>query len=148
VPSVSRIVLLLHGPNLNLVGDREPEVYGTDTLADHVARARASAAEFSLDIEDLQSNAEHELVEAVHSARGRCSAIIVNPGAFTHYSWALHDALAAFEGPVVELHLSNPDAREPWRRTSVVAPVATGSIVGFGGDGYELAVRAVAATLG
>ena len=75
------------------------------------------------------------------------AAIIVNPGAFTHSSWALHDALAAFDGIVVELHLSNPDAREPWRRTSVVAPVATGSIVGFGGDGYRLAVEAVAARL-
>ena len=98
-------------------------------------------------MEDLQSNHEGELIEAVHAARGRCGAIIINPGAFTHSSWALHDALAAFDGIVVEVHLSNPDAREPWRRTSVVAPVATGSISGFGGVGYELAARAVAAKL-
>lgn len=144
---MSRIVLLLHGPNLNLLGTREPEVYGTATLDDHVTRARATAAMFDLDVEDLQSNHEGELIEAVHAARERCAAIIINPGALTHSSWALHDALAAYDGIVIELHLSNPDAREPWRRTSVVAPVATGSISGLGGDGYELAVRAVAARL-
>ncbi|MEC7457325.1 MAG: type II 3-dehydroquinate dehydratase, partial [Actinomycetota bacterium] len=113
----------------------------------HVARTRAVATEFGYEVEDLQSNHEGELIEAVHAARGRCDAIIINPGAFTHSSWALHDALAAYDGIVVEVHLSNPDAREPWRRTSVVAPVATGSISGFGGVGYELAVRAVAAKL-
>jgi 3-dehydroquinate dehydratase II len=142
------IVLLLSGPNLNLLGDREPAVYGTATLADHVATARTTAAALGLAVEDLQSNHEGDLVEAVHGARRRCAAIIVNPGAFTHYSWALHDALAAFEGPVVELHLSNPQAREEWRHTSVVAPVATGTIAGFGGDGYRLAVEAVARLLG
>lgn len=144
---MSRIVLLLHGPNLNLLGTREPEVYGTATLADHVGTARSTAAEFDLVIEDLQSNSEGELIDAIHAARGRCAAIVINPGAFTHSSWAIHDALAAFEGVVVEVHLSNPDAREPWRRTSVVSPVATGSISGFGGTGYELAMRAVAARL-
>lgn len=141
-------VLLLHGPNLNLLGEREPEVYGTATLDDHVARARETAEVFGLELDHMQSNHEGDLVDAVHGARRRCAAIIVNPGAFTHSSWALHDALAAFDGPIVELHLSNPDAREPWRRTSVVAPVATGTVSGFGGDGYELAVRAVAARLG
>jgi len=145
---VTRTVLLLHGPNLNLLGDREPDIYGTATLDDHVDTARKAAAEFGLDVEAHQSNHEGELIEHIHSARGRCAAIIINPGAFTHSSWAIHDALAAFEGPVVELHLSNPDAREPWRRTSVVAPVATGSISGFGGVGYELAVRAVVDALG
>ena len=144
---MSRIVLLLHGPNLNLLGTREPEVYGTATLADHVERTRAIAGEFNLVVDDLQSNHEGDLIEAVHAARGRCAAIIINPGAFTHSSWALHDALAAYDGVVIEVHLSNPDAREPWRRTSVVAPVATGSISGLGGDGYEFAVRAVAARL-
>jgi 3-dehydroquinate dehydratase-2 len=142
------LVLLLSGVNLNLLGDREPAIYGTETLADHVETARTTAAPLGLRIEDLQSNAEVELVEAIHGARRRCAAIIINPGAFTHYSWAIHDALAAFDGPVVELHLSNPDAREPWRRTSVVAPVATGTISGFGGDGYRLAVEAVARLLG
>ena len=141
------LILLLHGPNLNLLGQREPDVYGHDTLEDHVSRTRSVASEFGFEVEDLQSNHEGELIEAVHGARGRCDAIIINPGAFTHSSWALHDALAAYDGVVVEVHLSNPDAREPWRRTSVVAPVATGAISGFGGTGYELAVRAVAAKL-
>lgn len=141
------LILLLHGPNLNLLGQREPDVYGHDTLEDHVSRTRSVASEFGFEVEDLQSNHEGELIEAVHGARGRCDAIIINPGAFTHSSWALHDALAAYDGVVVEVHLSNPDSREPWRRTSVVAPVATGAISGFGGTGYELAVRAVAAKL-
>jgi 3-dehydroquinate dehydratase-2 len=142
------VVLLLAGPNLDLLGDRQPEVYGRDTLADHVATARDAASRHGLAVEDLQSNHEGELVEAVHGARGRCAAIIVNPGALTHYSWALHDALAAFHGPVVELHLSNPAAREEWRHTSVVSPVATGTITGLGGDGYRLAVEAVAGLIG
>jgi 3-dehydroquinate dehydratase-2 len=146
--SAPPLVLLLHGPNLNLLGQREPHIYGTATLADHVATASATAAAHGLALEALQSNHEGVLVEAVHGARGRCAAIVVNPGAFTHYSWALHDALAAFEGPIVELHLSNPQAREEWRHTSVVAPVATGTIAGFGGDGYRLAVDAVSRLLG
>ncbi len=137
-------VLLLSGPNLNLLGEREPDVYGTDTLEDHVARARRAAEELELELEHFQSNREGDLVEAVQTARGRVAAIVVNAAALTHYAWSLHDALAAFDGPVVELHLSNPDAREPWRRTSVVAPVATGTISGFGGHGYELAIQAVA----
>jgi 3-dehydroquinate dehydratase-2 len=141
------LVLLLSGPNLNLLGEREPEVYGTDTLDDHVATARAEAERHGLELEHLQSNHEGELVEAVHGARGRCAAIVINPGAFTHYAWSIHDALAAFEGPIVELHLSNPNAREPWRHTSVIAPVAAGSITGFGADGYRLALDAVAALL-
>ena len=141
-------VLLLSGPNLNLLGEREPEVYGKETLDDHVARARATAGEHGLELEHLQSNLEGELVEAIHGARGRCAAIVINPGALTHYAWSLHDALAAFDGVVVELHISNPNAREPWRHTSVIAPVADGSIMGFGGAGYELALHAVARLLG
>lgn len=141
-------ILLLHGPNLNLLGTREPEIYGTATLSDHVERARRAAVGLGLDIEDHQSNHEGELIDHIHRARGRCAGIIINPGAFTHSSWAIHDALAAYDGHVVELHISNPDAREPWRRTSVVAPVATGSISGFGMHGYELAVRAMARLLG
>jgi 3-dehydroquinate dehydratase-2 len=142
------IILLLSGPNLNLLGQREPTVYGSDTLADHVARADAVARARGFALEHVQSNHEGELVDAIHGARNRCVAIVINPGAFTHYAWSLHDALATFEGPVVELHLSNPNAREPWRHTSVVAPVALGSIVGFGGHGYEMAVDAVARLLG
>jgi 3-dehydroquinate dehydratase II len=141
------LILLLSGPNLNLLGQREPEIYGTAHLDDHVETARTTAAAHGLEVEHLQSNHEGDLIDAIHGARARCVAIIINPGALTHYGWGLHDALATFSGPVVELHLSNPDAREPWRHTSVVAPVATGSIVGFGGDGYRLAVEAVAAKL-
>ena len=141
------IVQLLSGPNLNLLGERDPAVYGTATLADHVATATATARRHGLVLEHLQSNHEGVLVDAVHAARGRCAAIVINPGALTHYSWALHDALATFDGPIVEVHLSNPAAREPWRHTSVVAPVASGSIMGFGGLGYELALDAVARLL-
>ena len=140
-------VLILNGPNLNLLGERKPEVYGTATLEDHVATARTTAQRVGLEVEALQSNQEGELLKAIHGARGRYAAIVINPGALTHYAWSLHDALAAFEGPVVELHLSNPNAREPWRHTSVIAPVATGSIVGFGGLGYQLAIEAVARLL-
>ena len=144
---MSQLVLLLHGPNLNLLGDREPEIYGTDTLDDYVAYTTSAANEYGLEIEAHQSNVEGELIGYIHDARGRCAGIIINPGAFTHYAWAIHDALAAFDGPVVELHISNPNAREPWRHTSVIAPVATGSIVGFGKHGYDLAVRALASKL-
>ena len=140
-------VLLLSGPNLNLLGLREPDIYGADTLDDHVAAATAVASDLGLELEHLQSNHEGELVEAVHGARGRVAAIIVNAAAMTHYSWSLRDALAAFDGPVVELHLSNTAARESWRHTSVVTPVATGLISGFGGHGYRLAVEAVARLL-
>jgi 3-dehydroquinate dehydratase II len=142
-----RLVLLLSGPNLGLLGQRQPEVYGRDTLADHVSRATVAAAEEGLALEHLQSDYEGTLVEAVHNARGRAAAIVINPGALSHYSWSLHDALASFEGPVIELHLSNPSAREAWRRTSVVAPVATGVIAGLGGEGYRLAIEAVAVLL-
>jgi 3-dehydroquinate dehydratase-2 len=141
------LVLLLSGPNLNLLGSREPEVYGTATLDDHVATATRAADAHGLDVEHVQSNAEAAIVDAIHAARGRAAGIIVNPGAFTHYAWSIHDALAAFDGPIVELHLSNPQRRESWRHTSVVSPVATGTIVGFGAHGYELAVAAMARLL-
>lgn len=140
-------VLLLSGPNLNLLGQREPDVYGTDRLDDHVNRARQVAAAAGIELEHLQSNHEAVLVEAIQGARGRCAAIVINPGAFTHYAWAIHDALASFDGPVVELHLSNPERRDGWRRLSVVAPAATATIAGLGGLGYELAIDAVARML-
>ncbi len=140
-------VLLLSGPNLNLLGDREPEVYGTATLDDHVATFTAALGE-GFDVAHLQSNHEGALVDAIHAARtDGTAAIVVNAGAFTHYAWAIHDALAAFAGPVIEVHISNPNAREPWRHTSVVAPVATGTIAGFGMLGYRLAVEAMSTTL-
>ena len=137
------IVLLLSGPNLNLLGEREPLIYGSATLDDHVATATSTASNHGLFLEHLQSASESDLVAAVHGARDRCAAIVVNAGALTHYGWSLHDALAAFDGPVVELHLSNPQRREPWRHTSVVAPVATAVIAGVGGAGYRLAIEAV-----
>jgi len=141
------VVLVLSGPNLNLLGSREPAVYGTDTLKDHIARATTAAERCGLVVEHVVSNHEGELIEAVHQARGRVAALIVNAGALTHTSWSLHDALAAFDGVVIEVHLSNPAAREPFRHISVIAPVADGSIAGFGGLGYELAVEAVARLL-
>ena len=140
-------VLLLSGPNLNLLGEREPEIYGTATLEHHVTAARAVAERCGIFLDHRQSNHEGVLVEAVHDARGRCDAIVINAGALTHYSWSLADALSTFDGIVVELHLSNPNAREAWRHTSVIAPVSDGTIAGFGGIGYELAILAVARML-
>jgi 3-dehydroquinate dehydratase-2 len=138
-----RLIVLLSGPNLDLLGEREPSVYGTATLDDHVAGATSVATKLGYALEHHQTNHEGGLVELVHAARGRAVAIVINAGALSHTSWSLHDALAAFDGVVVELHLSNPAAREPFRHTSVIAPVADGCIAGFGGIGYGLAVDAV-----
>jgi 3-dehydroquinate dehydratase-2 len=140
-------ILLVSGPNLNLLGDREPDVYGTDTLDDLVGDARAVAEGHGHVLEHIQSNHEGDIIDAVQRARDRCAAIVINPGAFTHYSYAIADALAAFPGPTVELHVSNPSAREAWRRTSVVAPVVTGTVAGFGRDGYRLALEATVTLL-
>ncbi len=137
-------ILLLHGPNLNLLGQREPEIYGSATLDDYVSACTTWSRDLGFDLEHLQSNHEGDLVDAIHSARDRCAAIVINAGAFTHYAWSLHDALATFNGPVIEVHISQPNAREPWRHTSVIAPVADGSIAGFGLLGYQLALEAVA----
>ena len=142
-----KLILVLSGPNLNLLGEREPEVYGKATLDDHVATVREAAAAAGYEVEHAQSNSEAALIDAIHGARGRAAAIIFNPGAFTHYAHGLADALAAYDGVVVEVHLSNPAAREAWRHTSVIAPVATGTIAGFGGTGYQLAVQAALALL-
>jgi 3-dehydroquinate dehydratase-2 len=136
-------ILLLSGPNLNLLGEREPEIYGTATLQEHVTAATEAAEQCGYWVEHRQSNHEGVLVDAIHAARGQHAAVIINAGAFTHYAWAIHDALAAFDGPVVEVHLSNPGGRESWRHTSVISPVADGIISGFGGHGYLLAVEAV-----
>ncbi len=141
-------IALLHGPNLNLLGQREPHIYGSATLADYEGATTEAAAAHGLAVTCFQTNHEGALVDAIHIARDEADAIIINPGAFTHYAWAVHDALAAFDGPIIEVHISNPNAREPWRHTSVVAPVATGSIMGLGMHGYQLAVQAVAARLG
>ncbi|MDA0369975.1 MAG: type II 3-dehydroquinate dehydratase [Actinobacteria bacterium] len=140
-------VLLVHGPNLNLLGQREPEIYGSATLDDYVRETTRIAETLGLELESFQSNHEGEIVDLIHGARGRVDAIVVNAGALTHYSWSLHDALATFDGPIIEVHISQPNAREPWRHTSVVAPVASGSIAGFGILGYELAIRAISSRL-
>ena len=140
-------LLLLSGPNLNLLGSRQPEIYGADTLDDLVADARAVAEAGGHAFEHLQSNREGDLIDAIQRARGRVDAIIINPGAFTHSSYAIADALAAFDGVKIELHISNPNAREEWRRTSVVAPYVTGTIAGFGRAGYRLAVEAALSAL-
>ena len=136
-------ILLIHGPNLNLLGTREPEVYGDATLADHVATVVAAASGHGISVEHVQTNTEGEMVNAIHSANGKADGIIVNAGAFTHYSWAVHDALKSYPGNVIEVHLSNPGAREQFRHVSVLSPVVNGTISGFGGLGYALAVEAL-----
>ena len=136
-------ILLLSGPNLDELGVRSPEIYGTQTLAEHVARFTALAEEHGVGVRHLQSNFEGDLIEAVHAARGSCAAIVLNAGALTHTSWALADALAAFDGVKVEVHLSNPAAREPFRHVSTLAAVVDGSIAGFGATSYDLALDAV-----
>ena len=139
-------LLVLHGPNLNLLGTREPEVYGHDTLADIDARLEALVSGAGHELETLQSNAEHELVERIHRARDEGVAFIVfNPGAFTHTSIALRDALLGVSIPFIEVHLSNVHGREAFRRQSFLSDVAVGVITGLGAKGYELALQAAIA---
>ena len=141
------LILLVSGPNLNLLGTREPDIYGTATLDDCVSEARAVAEAAGHELEHVQSNHEGDLVDAIQGARDRCDAVVINPGAFTHSSYAIADALASFDGVKVELHLSNPASREEWRRRSVVAPYVTGTVAGFGRAGYRLALEAVLSRL-
>ena len=141
------LIVLLSGPNLSLLGERQPLVYGAATLADHVALAERTATLVGCSLEHVQADAEETLVGAVHDARGRAAALVVNAAALTHYGWSLRDALSTFDGPIVELHISNPYAREPWRHTSVLSGVCDGSISGFGAMGYRLAVEAAAALI-
>ncbi len=140
-------ILLLSGPNLNLLGEREPQFYGTQTLDELVALARETAAKHGHELEHLQSNSEGALIDAIHAARGRCRAIVINAGAYSHYAHALADALLMFDGVKIELHLSNPHAREAWRHVSVLTPVVDGIVAGFRATGYRLAVEAAAARL-
>jgi 3-dehydroquinate dehydratase-2 len=139
------IVYVLNGPNLNLLGTREPEVYGSDTLDDVAGRLEDRARGLGLAVEMRQSNHEGHLIDWLHEAQAEgAKAVILNAGGFTHTSVALHDAVKAVSVPVIEVHLSNPQARESFRRRSFVAPVAAGTIAGFGAIGYELALDAAA----
>jgi 3-dehydroquinate dehydratase II len=140
-------IAVLNGPNLNLLGEREPSLYGTTTLADIERRVTAVAAELGVAVEFAQRNGEGELIELVQALRGRADGAIVNAGAYTHTSLALRDAFAAVRVPFVEVHLTNIYAREPERRHSMLAPAAVGTIAGLGAAGYELALRGLVAAL-
>jgi len=145
---VSPIVAVLNGPNLNLLGLRQPDIYGRETLADVEVDCRRVGAEFGLQIEFRQSNREYEIIDWIHEARGRAAGIVINPAAFTHTSVAILDALHAFEGPIIEVHISNVHKREDFRRHSYVSGAASGVIVGCGTQGYALALRRIAALIG
>ncbi len=142
---MNRRVVVLHGPNLNALGTREPAVYGSTTLAQTDAAIVALAEQLRLQVEISQHQSEGEIIERIHNAAAAGSAIIINPGAYTHYSYAIRDALAAVAVPKVEVHLSNIYAREAFRRRSVMSPVVDGTVAGFGAESYLLALRAVAA---
>lgn len=134
-------ILLLNGPNLNLLGTREPDVYGADTLDDIIGGLKPVADALGAEITSHQSNVEGELIDHLHAARSWADGVVFNPGAFTHYSYALRDAISAIELPVVETHLSNVHAREEFRHRSVLSAVCLGVVAGFGPGSYELALR-------
>lgn len=138
-----RKVLILNGPNLNLLGEREPEIYGTSTLAEVERMCRERGAELGLEVDFRQTNDEGELIGWLQESRGSVSGIVLNPAAYTHYSLAIREAVAAAEAPVVEVHISNIYAREPWRARSLVSGVARGVIAGLGVRGYLLALEAL-----
>jgi 3-dehydroquinate dehydratase-2 len=135
-------VFVVHGPNLNLIGTREPEVYGTATLADIESDLVALASQLGCEVSFFQSNHEGAIVDRLQEAAGAADAVVLNPGAFTHYSYAVRDAVAAIDVPVIEVHLSNITAREPFRRESVIAPACAGQIAGFGARSYLLGLFA------
>lgn len=140
-------ILILNGPNLNMLGTREPEIYGFQTLSDIANDCEEYAGELGFGIDFRQTNVEGELVSAIQQARGAFSGLIINAGAYTHTSIAIHDALKILEIPVIEVHLSNPQARESFRHHSYISPVAKGTICGFGGQGYVLALNALRSLL-
>lgn len=144
---MSRLVYVLNGPNLNLLGKRQPHIYGHETLADVERDCRKLAEELKLELRFHQSNREYEIIDWIHAARETAGAIVINPAAFTHTSVAIHDALAAFDGPIIEVHISNVHRREAFRHHSYVSPLASGVIAGFGTQGYLLALQRVARLL-
>jgi 3-dehydroquinate dehydratase II len=139
-------VLVLHGPNLNMLGSREPEIYGTLTLADIDARVRERATALGMEVETAQSNGEGELIDHIQRAKETFDAIVINPGGYSHTSVAIRDAIAAVGLPAIEVHLSNPAAREDFRRTDLVAGACTGVVAGFGWRSYVMAIDALAVT--
>jgi 3-dehydroquinate dehydratase-2 len=139
-----RTVYLLNGPNLNLLGTRQTRIYGNESLADIESACRELAAQLKLELEFRQSNAEHQLIEWIHEARERADGLIINPGAFTHTSIAILDALNACDFPIIEVHISNVHRREPFRQHSYVSQVAAGVLAGFGTQGYQFALQRLA----
>ncbi|HEX3029641.1 MAG TPA: type II 3-dehydroquinate dehydratase [Clostridia bacterium] len=137
-------VIIINGPNLNLLGTREKEVYGTDTLQMIAKNALDYADKLDLEVDFVQSNHEGEIIDKIHDSRGKYDVIIINPGAYTHYSIAIRDAIKAVEIPAIEIHLSNVHAREEFRSKSVIAPVCVGQISGFGSGSYLVALNAAA----
>lgn len=137
-------ILIINGPNLNLLGTREKSVYGTETLEDIARKVSAEATRLNVDIDFIQTNHEGEIIDKIHAARGNTDVIIINPGAYTHYSIAIRDAIKAVEIPTIEIHLSNIHAREEFRSHSVIAPVCVGQICGFGSNSYILGLNAAA----
>lgn len=139
-----RKILVIHGPNLNMLGKREPEIYGDEDLGQINAQLETRAESLGVELDIFQSNHEGQLVEKIHSALGGCDAVVINPAAYTHTSVAIRDALLLLDMPIVEIHLSNIYKREPFRHKSLVADIATGQICGFGAFGYILALEAAA----
>jgi len=137
-------VLVVHGPNLNLLGERDPQIYGKQTLAEINDAVADEARRLGVEVEFAQYNGEGEIIDALHRARRECDGIVINPGAYAHYSYALADAIEAIGLPVIEVHLSNVAAREAFRRTSVTAAACRGVIGGLGARGYVLALRSLA----